>query len=72
MLDNSSLANSVIVSQYELFMVVQLCLSILILKLCIWRCDGPERHEKVTVINAYYGYMEYCKFVTFCTNLALI
>ena len=22
----------------------------------IWRCDGPERHEMLTVINAYYGY----------------
>ena len=19
-------------------------------------CDGPERHEMLTVINAYYGY----------------
>ena len=22
----------------------------------IWRCNGPERHEMLTVINAYYGY----------------
>ena len=22
----------------------------------IWRFDGPERHEILTVINAYYGY----------------
>ena len=22
----------------------------------IQRCDGPERHEMLTVINAYYGY----------------
>ena len=59
-------------AKHELFTVVQLCLSILILKLCIQRCDGPERHEMLTVINAYYGYMKYCKFVIFCTNLALI
>ena len=59
-------------AKYELFMVVQLWLSILILKLCIQRCNGPERHEMLTVINAYYGYMKYCKFVVFCTNLALI
>ena len=30
------------------------------LKLYIWlgiqRCDGPERHEMLTVINAYYSY----------------
>ena len=22
----------------------------------IWRCDGPERHRMLKVINAYYGY----------------
>ena len=53
-------------------MVVQLYLSILILKLCIWRCNGPERHEMLTVINAYYGYYEILQVVIFCTNLALI
>ena len=37
-------------------MVVQLYLLIQILKLCIWRCNGPERHEMLTVFNAYYGY----------------
>ena len=41
-------------------MVVQLNTSIPMLKLYIrlgiWRCDGPERHEMLTVINAYYGY----------------
>ena len=26
------------------------------IQLCIQRCDGPERHEMLTVINAYYGY----------------
>ena len=26
------------------------------IQLCIQRCDGPERHEILTVINAYYGY----------------
>ena len=52
--------------------LIQLYLSVLILKLCIQRCDGPERHEMLTVINAYYGYYKYCKFVIFCTNLALI
>ena len=29
-----------------------------ILKLCIRRCDGPERHEMLTVISAYYSYCE--------------
>ena len=24
------------------------------IRLDIWRCDGPERHEMLTVINAYY------------------
>ena len=37
-----------------------------ILKLCIWRCDGPGRHEMLTVIDAYYGYRE------IYINLALI
>ena len=37
-------------------MVVQLYLSILILKPYVRSCDGPERHEMLTVINAYYGY----------------
>ena len=45
-------------------MVVQLYTSIPMLKLCIrlgiWRYDGPERHEILTVINAYYGY---CKIL---------
>ena len=59
-------------AKYELFIVVQLCLLIIILKLCIQRCDGPERHEMLTVINAYYGYMKYCRSVIFCTNLASI
>ena len=26
-----------------------------IYQLGIWRCDGPERHEMLTVINAYYS-----------------
>ena len=26
------------------------------IRLGIQRCDGPERHEMLTVINAYYGY----------------
>ena len=41
-------------------MVVQLNTLIPMLKiyiqLGIWRCDGPERNEMLTVINAYYGY----------------
>ena len=37
-------------------MVVQLNTSIPMLELYIRRCDGPERHEMLTVINAYYGY----------------
>ena len=41
----------------------------------IWRCNGPERHEMLTVINAYYGYygillihwiLHY--FIGFCTD----
>ena len=28
----------------------------LYIRLGIRRCDGPERHEMLTVINAYYGY----------------
>ena len=28
------------------------------LKLCIQRCDGPGRHEMLTIINTYYGYYE--------------
>ena len=35
----------------------------LILKLGIWRCNGPERHEMLTVFNAYYGY---CKILQVC------
>ena len=42
------------------------------LRLCIRRCGGPERHEMLTVFNAYYGYCEILQFVRFCTNLALI
>ena len=26
------------------------------IKLCIQRCDGPERHEMLTVSDAYYSY----------------
>ena len=59
-------------AKYKLFTVVQLWLSILILMLCFQRCDGPVKHEMLTVINAYYDYMKYCKFVIFCTNLASI
>ena len=36
------------------------------LKLCSQRCDGPERHEMLTVINAYYGY---CKILQVCQVL---
>ena len=43
-------------------------LSILILKICIRRCNGPERHEMLTIINDYYGYTKYFKFGIFCTN----
>ena len=43
-------------------MVVQWYVSIPMLKLCIQlgiqRCDGPERHEMLTVINVYYSYCE--------------
>ena len=43
-------------------MVVQLNTSIPMLKpyirLSSQRCDGPGRHEMLTVINAYYGYYE--------------
>ena len=45
-------------------MVVRLNTSIPMLKLYIYirlgiqRCDGPERHRMLTVINAYYGYYE--------------
>ena len=43
-------------------MVVQLNTSIPMLKLNIWladqRCDGPERQEMLTIINAYYDYYE--------------
>ena len=28
----------------------------LYIRLGIQRCNGPERHEMLTVINAYYGY----------------
>ena len=38
---------------------------IVILKLCFQRCDGPERHQMLTVINDYYGYMKYSKFGIF-------
>ena len=51
-------------------MVVQLYTSIPMLKLCIWlgtqRCNGPERHEMLTVINAYYGY---CRILQVCQIL---
>ena len=30
----------------------------LYVRLGIRRCDGPERHEMLTVINAYYSYYE--------------
>ena len=26
------------------------------IQLGIQRCDGPERHRMLTIINAYYGY----------------
>ena len=37
-----------------------------ILKLCIQRCDGPERHEMLTVFDAYYGY---CEILQICEIL---
>ena len=43
-------------------MVVWWYISIPMLKLGtqigIWRCNGPKRHEMLTVINVYYGYCE--------------
>ena len=47
-------------------MVVQWYISISMLKLCIRRCDGPERHEMLTVIDAYYGY---CEILQICQIL---
>ena len=47
-------------------------LLVLILQLCIQRCNGLERLQMLTVINAYCGYVKYCKFATFCTSPALI
>ena len=26
------------------------------IRLGIQKCDGPERHRMLTIINAYYGY----------------
>ena len=66
-------------------MVAQLNTSVPMLKLIqlgIQRCDGPERHRMLTVINAYYGYYEILlihqilhQFIKFCidsSDLALI
>ena len=39
-----------------------------ILKLSFWRCNGLEKHQMLTVINDYYGYIKYFKFGIFCTN----
>ena len=47
------------------FTVVQLWLSILILKTCIQKCDGPERHEMLTVLNDYYGCTKCFKFAMY-------
>ena len=58
-------------AKYELLWLyncMTIWLSILILKLCIHRCDGPERHEMLTIINNYYGYTKCFKFGMFCTN----
>ena len=38
------------------FTVVHINYNAIYIWLCIRRCDGPERHEILTVINAYYGY----------------
>ena len=42
-------------AKYELYGCTTVWLPILILKTCIRRCDGPERHEMLTVLNDYYG-----------------
>ena len=55
-------------AKYELYGCMTIWLSILILKLCIWRCDGSERHEILTITNDYYGYTKYFKFGLFYTN----
>ena len=34
--------------------------------ICIWRCDGPERHEMLIIINACYGY---CGILQVCQIL---
>ena len=51
-------------------MVAQWYISIPMLKLCIWlciwRCNGPERHEMLTVFDAYYGY---CEILQICQIL---
>ena len=38
----------------------------LYIRLCIWRCDGPERHEMLTVFDAYYGYCEILQICQIC------
>ena len=55
-------------AKYELYGCMTIWLSILMLKLCIQRCNGPERHEMLTITNYYYGYTKYSKFSIFCTN----
>ena len=52
--------------------LLQLYNGICQLELCIQRCDGPERHEMLTVFDAYYGYCKMWQVVRFCTHLALI
>ena len=52
-------------AKYELLWLygcTTLWLLIPILKLCIWRYNGPERLEMLTVLNDYYGYTKYFKF----------
>ena len=55
-------------AKYGLYGCTTIWLSILILKLCIQRCDGPERHEMLAVLNDNYGCTECFKFGIFCTN----
>ena len=39
-----------------IYIYIYIYMHIYIYQLGIWRCNGPERHETLTVINAYFGY----------------
>ena len=53
-------------AKYTFYSCMTLKLLIPILKLYVWRCDGFERLQMLTVINNYYGYMKYFKSGIFC------